>query len=307
MAGSFRAKVDFPLRGAVCVVTGASSGLGRRFAIDLASAGAVVVGIARRSDLLATLESEMKRRSTRSSVLRCDVSDVGEFVRVLGSVESEHGRIDVLVNCAGIGEPPGTRAAATGDRGHGQDPAPDVGHVLGAYREVMETNFFAAVAGAHTVLPGMLRRGSGIVVNVSSDSARAPGPGEPAYCASKAALSAFTESLALSVEQASVPGGSGGSGTSDDAHAASGVHVHVLYPGWVPTAMGTGAVEGGMPAPPKMVRRTEKQVSRLLLARMGGPRIDIDATLIARLAPIGKTLAPAAYKKAVLKTSGNPG
>ena len=60
-----------------------------------------------------------------------------------------------------------------------------------------------------------------------------------------------------------------------------------------------------MPTPPKLVRRTEEQVSRLLLARMGGPRIDIDATLIARLAPIGKTLAPGTYKKAVLKTSGN--
>jgi NAD(P)-dependent dehydrogenase (short-subunit alcohol dehydrogenase family) len=277
MAGIHRTKVTFVAKGAVCVVTGASSGLGRRFAIDLASAGAVVVGIARRSDLLATLESEMKRTSPRSQAVRCDVSDIGAFVGLLGSVEEEHGRIDLLVNCAGIGEPTGTRSEAGGER------------VLAAYREVMETNFFAPVAGTQAVLPGMLRRGSGIVVNVSSDSARAPGPGEPAYCASKAALSAFTESLALSVEHASM----------------SGVHLHVLYPGWVPTAMGTGAVESGMPTPPKLVRRTEEQVSRLLLARMGGPRIDIDATLIARLAPIGKTLAPGPYKKAVLKTSGN--
>ena len=60
-----------------------------------------------------------------------------------------------------------------------------------------------------------------------------------------------------------------------------------------------------MPMPPKLVRRTEEQVSRLLLARMGGPRIDIDATFIARLAPVGRALAPGAYKKAVLKASGN--
>ena len=147
-----------------------------------------MVGIARRSELLATLSDEMRRSSPGSSTLRCDLSDVGDFVRSLESIEDRNGRIDVLVNCAGTPEPPGTRAVV-----------PD-GPLLDGYRQVMETNFFAAVAGTRAVLPGMVRRGSGIVVNVSSDSARAPGPGEPAYCASKAALSAFTESMALSVE-----------------------------------------------------------------------------------------------------------
>ena len=303
-----RAKGGIPLGGAVCVVTGASSGLGRRFALDLASEGAVVVGLARRSDLLAGLEVELRSRSPLSAALGCDVSDVGSFVQLLRSTEKEHGRVDVLVNCAGISEPSGTVPAS----GSGE---PDV--ALPGYRQVMETNFFAAVAGTLAVLPGMLARGSGVVVNVSSDSGRAPGPGEPAYCASKAALSAFTESQALSVERAGASSGasgasnasfasgaSGASGTSGDAPGASGVHLHVLYPGWVPTPMGTGAVADGMPMPPKSVRRTEEQVSRLLLARMGGPRIDIDATLIARLALVGKSLAPGAYKKGVLKASG---
>jgi NAD(P)-dependent dehydrogenase (short-subunit alcohol dehydrogenase family) len=323
--GGLRAKGNVTFAGAVCVVTGASSGLGRRFAIDLAAAGGVVVGLARRADLLATLESELRRSSPRSSARSCDVSEVGSFVGLLQSIENEHGRIDVLVNCAGISEPSGTRTVPSGD------PSTDPGTepVLAMYRQVMETNFFAAVAGTEAALPGMLRRGSGIVVNVSSDSARAPGPGEPAYCASKAALSAFTESLSLSIER-DVPASIekdvaarrvGGSGTSSDeprlsasapavaasAPAVSGVHLHVLYPGWVPTAMGTGAVEGGMAPPPRMVRRTAEQVSRLMLARMGGPRMEIDATLIARLAPIGKTLAPGSYRKAVLKTSGNLG
>ena len=319
MTGGLRAKGNVRFAGAVCVVTGASSGLGHRFAIDLAAAGGVVVGLARRADLLATLESELRRTSPRSSARSCDVSEVGSFVGLLQSIENEHGRIDVLVNCAGISEPSGTRTVPTGD------PSTDPGTwpVLAMYRQVMETNFFAAVAGTEAVLPGMLRRGSGIVVNVSSDSSRAPGPGEPAYCASKAALSAFTESLSLSIER-DVPASIerdviarrvGGSGTPGDEPAVSGrapaavsgVHLHVLYPGWVPTAMGTGAVEGGMPPPPRMVRRTAEQVSRLMLARMGGPRMEIDATLIARLAPIGKTLAPGSYRKAVLKTSGNLG
>lgn len=284
-----RSRNGFSPRGAVCVVTGASSGLGRRFATDLASAGAATIGVARRGDLLASLEDELRRKSPRSAGLRCDVSDVAAYIRLLETIEQDHGRIDVLVNCAGIPEPSETRIGASDEQG----PSLDVRlqPVLGAYRKVMETNFFAAVAGTEAVLSGMLRRGSGIVVNVSSDSGRAPGPGEPAYCASKAALSAYTESRALAIEESGV----------------SGVRLHVLYPGWVPTAMGAGAVEGGMQLPPKMVRRTEEQVSRLLLARMGGPRIDIDATLIARLAPVGKALAPGAYKKAVLKASGEQG
>ena len=139
---------------------------------------------------------------------------------------------------------------------------------------VMETNYFAAVAGTLAVLPGMLERRRGVIVNVSSDSGRAPSPHEAAYGASKAALSAFTESLSFDTE-------------------GTGVHLHVLYPGWVPTAMGNEAVDAGMPMPPRMVRRTEEQVSQLVLARMGGAKLDIDAAPIARLAPVGRALFPA--------------
>ena len=111
-----------------------------------------------------------------------------------------------------------------------------------------------------------------------------PGPGNPAYAASKAALSAFTESLAFETE-------------------GRGVHLHVLYPGWVPTPMGQGAVDAGMPMPPKMVRRTEKQVSDLTLARIGGPDVDINAARVATLAPVARALVPRLYRRA-LKAQG---
>jgi NAD(P)-dependent dehydrogenase (short-subunit alcohol dehydrogenase family) len=280
-----RSAESFELEGAVCVVTGASSGLGRRFALDLAAAGAVVTGLARRDELLQTLQVELRSLSHRSQAsqsraLRCDVSDVGSFVEVLEGIESANGRIDVLVNCAGIGEPAGD--VPVGDVPARGSAGPDM---LASYRAVMETNYFAAVAGTLAVLPGMLERRHGAIVNVSSDSARAPGPGEPAYCASKSALSAFTECQALSND-------------------GSGVHIHVLYPGWVPTAMGNEAIERGMPMPPRFVRRSEERVSRLLISRLGSRRIDIDAAPIARMAPVARSLAPGAYKRGVLKTSG---
>ena len=262
------------LREKVAVVTGASSGLGRRFALDLARAGAVVTGLARRSELLESLGEQMKRSSPKSSTVVCDVSDIDRFTATLGEIEGRHGRIDVLVNNAGIGEP---RAVRTQSDPHRVD--------LTAYRSVMETNYFAAVAGTLAVLPGMRERRSGAIVNVSSDSGRAPSPREVAYGASKAALSAFTEGMAFEAE-------------------TDGVHLHVLYPGWVPTAMGTGAVDDGMPTPPKMVRRTEEQVSKLLLSRVGDPKIDIDATWVARLAPMARTLFPTAYRKGVKRAAG---
>jgi NAD(P)-dependent dehydrogenase (short-subunit alcohol dehydrogenase family) len=264
----------FEFRDAVCVVTGASSGLGRQFALDLAARGSLVVGIARRRTLLDSLEEQLRSSSPRSRTVDCDVSDTDAFCSVLASVESDLSRIDLLVNCAGVPEPSEATFSAGTEA------------LVRSYRGVFDTNFFGAVAGTLAVVPGMVRRDHGVVVNVSSDSGRAPGPGEPGYCASKAALSAFTESLALSID-------------------GTGVRLHILYPGWVPTAMGNGAVDAGMPIPPKFVRRTAEQVSELLLRKLGAPRIDIDAAFAGRLAPASRAIAPALYKKGVLASSGD--
>ena len=253
------------LRGAVAVVTGASAGLGRRFTLDLAAAGAVVTGVARRADLLADLAGELASVSPGSSTAVCDVSDTERFTALLADLEARQGRIDLLVNNAGIGEPL---------------EGPDE---LARHRAVMATNYFAPVAGTYAVLPGMLARRRGVVVNVSSDSGRAPGPGDAAYAPSKAALSAFTESLSYATE-------------------GTGVHLHLLYPGWVPTAMGAGAVARGMATPPRAVRRTPEQVSALLLARLGGPRVDIDATWVARLAPVARSLVPGLYRRGIRRS-----
>jgi short-subunit dehydrogenase len=149
----------------------------------------------------------------------------------------------------------------------------------------MATNFFAPVAATEAVMPGMLDRGRGTIVNVSSDSARAPEAREGAYAASKAALSAFSECVAVEV-------------------AARGVHVHVLYPAWVPTAMGLG--DGTTPPPPKLVRRTEAQVSKLLLERMGTARVDINASRLPLLAILARTALPTAYARAMRKYGARP-
>jgi hypothetical protein len=68
--------------------------------------------------------------------------------------------------------------------------------------------------------------------------------------------------------------------------------------------MGQGAVDSGMPMPPKSVRRTEEQVSRAVLAGAGGPRLEIDVTKVARLAPVARVLAPRLYRRALRASAG---
>ena len=207
----------------------------------------------------------------RSTTAVCDVGDADAFAAALDAVEDEHGHIDILVNNAGV-----------------DLMLPVPGGDLGTVREVFDVNFFATVAGTLAVVPGMVERGWGVVVNVSSDTARAPEPKQGAYAASKAAISAFSESVAHEV-------------------AARGVHVHVLYPGWVPTAMGLSGNEDGGSLPPKMVRRTEQQVATLVADRMGGPHLDINAARLPLLAPIARTLAPLTYQKAMRRMATTQG
>ena len=255
--------MSFPFDGAVAVVSGASSGLGRRLALDLASRGAVVTGVARRADRLEQVAGELRASSPASGWEACDVADLDAWAAVLAGVQARHGRVDLLVNAAGIERRRGASEVTWDD-----------------VRETFAVNFDATARATLAVLPGMLERGHGAIVNVSSDHGRAPGPGTPAYCASKAAVSAWTESLAHEVR-------------------AAGVHLHVLYPGWVPTPLGQGAVDSGMAMPPRAVRRTEDEVARLTLDNIGKPGFEINAAKVATLAPVVRALAPPLYRRSM--------
>lgn len=244
------------------MVTGASAGIGRRLAIELGAAGAVVIGVARREDRLRALVEEMARTSPASSYRRADLADVDGFVDLLRGVETEHGRIDILLNVAGVG---GIMRQETA--------------TAASIREVMDVNFTAPFLGMLAVLPGMQARRSGAIANMSSDDARAPGPGAADYSASKAALSAATESLSYEARP-------------------DGVLLHAVYPGWVPTEMGLRTVtEGGLPLPPRPVRRTEEQVAALVLRRLYDPRFEINAAALPLAAPALRTVAPRLYQR----------
>jgi NADP-dependent 3-hydroxy acid dehydrogenase YdfG len=124
--------------GSVAVVTGASSGIGRAIARELAAAGATVIALARREDRLAALAEQLRRSAPGSGYVVCDVSETDRFAASLADIERDHGRIDILVNNAAISEPDGEGVAP--------------------YRALMDANYFSVVAGTLAVLPGMRAR-----------------------------------------------------------------------------------------------------------------------------------------------------
>ena len=167
-------------RGRVAIVTGASSGIGRQLALDLAGRGASVVISARRRELLDQVAEECRARGGSVEAL---IGDVGEraFVDSIAARAVERfGRIDVVVNNAGISK-------------HKQ-----IYHVTADEVDtVLRVNFLAPALLTLAALPAMLRRGEGWVVNISSAAGKIPPPRETVYAASKFALTGFTEGLWL--------------------------------------------------------------------------------------------------------------
>jgi len=165
-------------RGRVVIVTGASSGIGYEVARAFARRGSIVVAVARREERLARLLEEMTPHSPDSSSLAGDLAEREFAERVIHDSVSRHGRLDVLVNNAGIPK-------------HKQ-----IYHVSPEEAEyVMRVNFLSAVWTTLAAIPPMLVRGGGTIVNVSSIAAQVAPPREAVYAASKAAMNAFTEGL----------------------------------------------------------------------------------------------------------------
>jgi short-subunit dehydrogenase len=154
------------------VVTGASRGIGRQVAGHLSAAGARVVLVARASDALEQAAAE-----TGGEAAPCDLADPAARSRLIGEVESS-GPVDVLVNNAGIS-----------NVGHFLDTDPD------DIERLVQVDLLAPMQLCRGWLPGMLERGHGHLVNVSSLAAVMSPPGLASYAAAKAGLSAFTAGL----------------------------------------------------------------------------------------------------------------
>lgn len=190
-------KVDFKAK--VAIVTGASSGIGEAVALDLARRGVTVAAVARRAERLRMTVERCQRSSPGSFAVVADVSVRADSDRVIAEVLQRSGQVDILVNNAGIALHRHVIETAVED-----------------VERVIQTNYLGAVYMTSGVLHSMIERHLGSIVNITSVAGHLPLPQEAAYCASKAALSAWTQSIAIDL-------------------AGTGVHIGELSPGPIGT------------------------------------------------------------------------
>lgn len=189
------------LAGRTALVTGASSGIGAAVAEGLAARGMTVGICARREDRLAEVLERCRVHAPASRMWVMDLARLDEVADFAVQADDELGGIDLLVNNAGIPK----RRLATALRVEEVD-------------EVMTVNYLSPVRLTLALLPRMLERSRGAIYNIGSVAARMSPAGETAYSASKAALTAFAEGLAIELWDTNVT-------------------VHVLHPGIIDTEL----------------------------------------------------------------------
>ena len=188
--------------GQVAWVTGAGRGIGRAAALALAAQGAAVAVVSRTQSEMDEVIAEVRAHGGMAISSLLDVSNWDMVNWTAQQIEAALGPIDILINNAGVLEPLGKLWET--------DPE-QVGRLI-------DINLSGAYYCMRAVLPGMVERGRGIIVNVGSGAATSTGPGWSAYCASKAGLDQFTRNLAIDLK-----------GTP--------VRVYSLHPGLVETKM----------------------------------------------------------------------
>jgi uncharacterized protein len=249
----------------IVLITGASNGIGKTLALDLAQRGATVVGCGRSQARLEQTRHALRRARASSTMIACDVGRRGEVQAMVAKVLAEFGRIDILINNAGIGM-----------RGPFAETSVDL------VEEIMRTNYFGMVYCTHATLPSMIARGSGHIVNISSVAGIIGTLNLSGYCASKFAMNGFSESLYYELRP-------------------QGIHVSVICPGPVRTDFNQTFADIE-PKSPGFLMLEPETVSRLVIRAIDRKKFEVvmprSLALICRVA----RMAPGVLRAVALRT-----
>jgi meso-butanediol dehydrogenase/(S,S)-butanediol dehydrogenase/diacetyl reductase len=214
------AKAAGRLDGKIALITGAASGIGWATAESFAAEGALVILADRAADKLAQRLDELSTRDSRHRAFVMDVTSEAEWMRVMREIERDLGRLDVLVNNAGVGY---FRSI--------------VATTFEEWRNILSVNLDSVFLGTKYALPLLTRSGKGSIINVSSIRGQVAGPNVAAYSASKAGVRLFTKSTAI-----------------ECAAAGNGIRANSVHPGVIETPMSAQALED----PAKLAQSVER-------------------------------------------------
>jgi short-subunit dehydrogenase len=247
------------IAGATALVTGASSGIGASLARVLADGGARVALAARRADRLEAVARSLP--AGRSAVFPCDVRDATALVDLVDAVETRLGPVDLLVNNAGVGRYLSFLDTTPND-----------------VAAIFETNLYAALHLTRAVLPGMLARRRGHVVNVASIAARIGSRNHTVYCASKFGLAGFSESLAYELD-------------------GTGVGVTLVNPGIIATEFFDHASFGGFPARARKRAIAPERVASAVVRAVERGSFEVTVPSSYAIGTMLKTVAPGFFRR----------
>ena len=192
---------QMPIKNKVVIITGASSGIGWATAHAFANAGAHVILVARRANLLAALQEELTRKGHHAITIAGDITSEADMQTVIDETMREFGRIDILVNNAGVAVAGLLETIA-----------------VDSVQKMVDINLYSAIRLTQLVVPIMKAQKSGHIINISSTAGLTHSPAQTVYSATKSGLLGFTKGLRRELNPYNV-------------------FVSSLHPGWTDTDM----------------------------------------------------------------------